>query len=95
MGLNIHRKIPITEEIVKTCKCCKLNYDKDANFCSYCGKKLTKKTASKVYANIGKNGISSISVKTDNDVTINSKRGTTVPLGNGLSYTSSNNSKKK
>lgn len=94
MGLNVHRKIPITEDTVKTCKFCKVDYDKDANFCSCCGKKLTKKTSTKVYANIGKNGISSISVKTANGVTVNSKGKTTVPLGKGVSYTTSNSKKK-
>ena len=93
MGLNINRKIPIKEEFVKTCKNCNVDYDQDANFCSCCGKKLTKKSVSKVYANLGKNGISSISVKTTNGVTVNSKNKVTVPLGKGLSYTSNLNKK--
>lgn len=86
MGLNIRRKILLREEAIKVCSDCKLAYDESSNFCPSCGKKLITKS-SKVYANIGKNGITSISCKTADGITINSKGNTTIPLGKGLSYT--------
>lgn len=92
MGLNFRKKLLLREEVKMTCPSCKLAYDENLKFCSRCGQKLTRKTL-KVYANIGNNGISSISYKTPDGITFNSKGRTTFPLGNGLSYTSS--SKKK
>lgn len=86
MGINVRRKILLKEEAVKVCPDCKLAYDKSSNFCPSCGKKLIGKS-SKVYANIGKNGITSISYKTADGITINSKGNTTIPIGKGVSYT--------
>jgi len=88
MGLNVHRKVLLREETIMTCSTCNLAYNEGSNFCTSCGKKLTRKT-SKVYANFGKNGLSSISYKTPDGITFNSKGHTTFPLGKGLSYTTS------
>lgn len=86
MGLNMKRRFLLREETIKICSDCKLVYNEDLNFCPTCGRKLSKKV-SKVYANMGKNGITSISYKTPDGITINSKGNTTIPLGKGLSYT--------
>lgn len=89
MGLNIHKKILLWEESIQICFNCKLAYDRDTFFCPTCGNKLMKKS-SKVYANIGKSGITSISYKTSDGITINSKGRTTIALSKGLSYTTFN-----
>lgn len=92
MGLQVRRKVLLREEIIMTCPSCHLAYHKSAVFCSSCGSKLTRK-ASKVYANFGKSGLTSISYKTADGITINSKGQATIPLGHGISYSTS--SKKK
>ncbi len=89
MGINVRKRFLLKEETIMICSNCKLAYDNNSNYCSSCGKKLSKKT-SKVYANMGKNGITSISYKTADGITINSKGITTIPLCKGLSYTSKN-----
>lgn len=86
MGVNIHKKILIGEKAFKICKKCQLAYEENSNFCSVCGEKLVQKS-SKIYANMGKHGVTSISYKTADGITINSKGTTTVPLGSGVSYT--------
>ena len=90
MGVNIRKKILLREEVIMTCSTCNLAFKEDSNFCSSCGKKLEKKT-SKVYANMGKKGITSISYKTVDGITINSRGSMTFPMGKGLSYTTSKN----
>lgn len=86
MGLNVRRKILLRETTIMICSHCKLAYDANTNFCPSCGKKLSKKS-SKVYVNIGKHGITSLSYKTADGITINSKGNTTIPIGKGISYT--------
>lgn len=86
MGVNIRRRIVIGEKIFKLCENCKLAYDETSNFCTNCGAKLIRKS-SKMYANMGKSGITSISYKMPDGITINSKGNTTIPLGSGISYT--------
>lgn len=86
MGINVRRKILIGEKAFCLCNNCKLAYDENSKFCTQCGKKLIKKS-SKIYANMGKSGITSISYKTADGITINSKGNTTIPLGAGVSYT--------
>lgn len=86
MGMNIRRRIVVGEKTFKLCENCKLAYDEASNFCPNCGAKLTRKS-SKIYANMGKNGITSFSYKTPDGITINSKGNTTIPLGSGVSYT--------
>ncbi len=68
------------------CPKCGAKVTSASNFCPSCGKKLIGKS-SKVYANLGKNGITSISYKTADGITINSNGNTTIPLGKGVSYT--------
>lgn len=93
MGINYRKKLLLREEILKKCTSCKIVYPSDKNFCPKCGAKLhSEKT--KVFANIGKNGISSISYKLPDGTTINSKGNVTIPLGNGISYTSKSKTKK-
>ncbi len=86
MGMNIRRRLVIGEKTFKLCENCKLAYDDTSNFCPNCGAKLIRKS-SKIYANMGKCGITSISYKTPDGITINSKGNTTIPLGSGVSYT--------
>ena len=94
MGINYHKKVVIGEKTFKLCKQCQLAYDETSNFCSECGTKLTKKST-KIYANFGKTGITSLSYKTPDGITINSKGNTTIPIGVGISYTINKNKKKK
>lgn len=88
MGLQVRKRLLLREEVIMTCPSCRLAYHKDAVFCSSCGRQLTRKST-KVYANFGKSGITSLSYKTADGITINSKGHTTIPLGQGLSYTTS------
>lgn len=86
MGINMRKRIVVGEKTFKLCEKCQIAYDESSNFCPNCGAKLLKKS-SKIYANVGKNGITSISYKIAGGITINSKGNTTIPLGGGLSYT--------
>lgn len=88
MGLNYRKRIELGKQTIMICVECKLAYDENSHYCSQCGVKLTKKTST-IYANIGKYGISSISYKTTDGITINSNGKITFPLGKGLSYTTS------
>ena len=65
------------QEIIKICLDCEIIYDQNSNFCPHCGRKL-KQRSSKVYANYGKSGITSISYKTPDGITINSKGNATI-----------------
>ncbi len=86
MPLNVRKRFLLREETIMLCSNCKLAYNDDSKYCPSCGKKLIKKV-SKVYANMGERGITSISYKTADGITINSKGRTTIPIGKGLSYT--------
>ncbi len=86
MGVNIRRRIVIGQKTFKLCQKCQIAYDENSNFCKNCGSKLIPKV-SKIYANMGKSGITSISYKMADGITINSKGNTTIPLGAGISYT--------
>ncbi|MBR1884209.1 MAG: hypothetical protein IJ809_04665 [Clostridia bacterium] len=94
MGINYSKRLPISTQKVKKCESCKKVFSEDANFCSACGKKLMTEKLS-VYANIGKNGISSFSYKLPNGTTINSKGNITLKLAKGISYTTNSKPKKK
>lgn len=87
MGINFRKKVLLQESILKTCEKCQKAFPEEADFCVHCGSKLSSKKT-KVYANMGKNGITSITFKMPNGITINSKGNMTVPLDTGLSYTS-------
>jgi len=86
MGINYRKQILLKETILKSCEKCKKVYPEDSNFCNDCGSKL-KAQKSKVYANMGKRGITSVTYKMPNGITINSKGNMTIPLASGLSYT--------
>ena len=68
------------------CEQCKKVYGTEFKFCPECGKKLNA-TKTQVYMNFGKKGPTSISFVLPNGMTYNPKNGMTVPLGNGISYT--------
>ena len=86
MGLNYRRRQLVSSTVLMNCKLCQKVFPKEAVFCPDCGNKLTAEK-SEVYANFGKHGISSFSIKLPNGITINSKKMVTVPLAKGLSYT--------
>ena len=89
MGLNFKKRILINETVFKNCENCKMIFPNESKFCTSCGSKLTQ-IKSQVYANMGKNGISSVSFKLANGITINSKGNITVPIEKGVSYTHKN-----
>ena len=86
MGLKIRKKILLSETVFKRCNHCQLVFQENNNFCTSCGEKLISEKT-KVYANIGKSGITSFSYKLASGITINSKGNITFPLGKGVSYT--------
>ncbi len=87
MGINFRKRILLQERILKRCTHCKkIIYQLDDNFCSDCGDKLISEKT-KIYANYGKSGITSISYKMPDGTTINSKGSITTPITNGVSYT--------
>lgn len=86
MGLNFRKRIVVSETVLKKCEHCKLVFSEEDNFCSNCGKKLLSDKTT-VYANLGKNGITSFSYKLSSGITINSKGNLTFSLGKGVSYT--------
>lgn len=86
MGINIKKRILVREEVLKKCEVCQKLYSAEENFCTECGSKLTSEKT-KVYANWGKNGITSFSYKLPSGVTINSKGALTIPIAKGISYT--------
>lgn len=94
MGLNVRKKQLLSETVLKKCEHCKLVFQEQDNFCPQCGNKLISEKT-KVYANIGKNGITSFSYKLASGITINSKGRITFPLGKGMSYTTNTRGKNK
>ena len=86
MGLNFRKRVVLAQTVLKKCEHCKLVFSNEDNHCSKCGSKLISEKTS-VYANIGKNGITSISYKLASGITINSKGRLTFSLGEGISYT--------
>lgn len=86
MGFNYKKRILLREEILRKCEHCKKIYAVDIKFCPSCGSKLISEKT-KIYANFGKNGITSLSYKLPDGTTINSKGNMTIPIANGISYT--------
>lgn len=86
MGINYRKRMLLREDVLMKCEHCKKVYSVDTKFCSNCGTKLISEKT-KVYANIGKHGITSLSYKLPDGTTINSKGNITIPLANGISYT--------
>lgn len=68
------------------CQKCDIIFAEDCKFCENCGTKLSQQKT-KVYANMGKNGITSLSYKLPDGTTLNSKGNITIPMGKGISYT--------
>lgn len=87
MALNYRKRVLLSETILKNCENCKKVFPEECKFCQTCGSKLTSQR-SKVYANVSAKGITSITYKLPNGVTINSKGKLTVPVAQGLSYSS-------
>lgn len=86
MGINLKKRVLVREEVLMTCENCHKVYSVENLFCPTCGTKLTiQKT--KVYANFGKKGLTSFSYKLPNGTTINSKGNITLPIANGITYT--------
>lgn len=92
MGLNVRRRTVLREEVLMRCKKCKKVYPYGSNFCSDCGEALISEKTT-VYANFGKSGITSLTYKLPDGTTINTRRGTTIPIANGVSYTIPNSKK--
>ena len=88
MGLNVRKKILLSETVLKRCEHCKLVFQNTDNYCANCGEELISEKT-KVYANIGKRGITSFSCRLASGITINSKGNITFPIGKGVSYTTS------
>ena len=97
MGLNFRKSLLIKRDVVKKCDKCQKIFSEENNFCPTCGSKLISEKT-EVYANIGKDGITSYTYKLPNGTRINSKGNVTFKLAKGISYTqkvSSKSSKKK
>lgn len=86
MGINIRKRVLIHEEVVHKCKYCNVIFGKDAFFCSQCGKPLVEEKT-KVYANYGKNGLTSLSYVSPDGTTFNTKGKLTYKIAEGVSYT--------
>lgn len=71
---------------MKKCKHCQKVFCMDDNFCPDCGKALTSEKTH-IYANIGKKGVTSISYRLPDGITINTKGNMTISFGKGISYT--------
>ncbi len=86
MGLNFRKRVLLKETVLKNCENCKKVFPEDKNFCECCGSKLSAQKT-QVFANMGMKGITSVTFKLANGITINSKGKLTVPMSTGLSYT--------
>ncbi|MCR5186922.1 MAG: hypothetical protein K6D97_07410 [Clostridia bacterium] len=86
MGVNVHRKLLIETIESKRCPSCGQDFAAEDNFCRLCGSKLVS-TKIKVYANLGKRGVTSYSYVLPDGKTFNSKGKLTFKIGNGISFT--------
>ena len=89
MGINFRSKLLVHEQITTRCTSCQKIYDSEKAFCPTCGAKLLVEKI-KIYANFGKNGLTSYTYKLPNGISINSKGTITLALAKGISYTSKN-----
>lgn len=87
MGISFRKRVLVGKEEVKFCEKCKKVLPLDHNFCSDCGNK-TKSKSTKVYANYGKTGLTSISYKMPDGFTYNTRTGISKSLGNGITLNS-------
>jgi hypothetical protein len=86
MGIKFKGRQLLSETVLMSCDTCKKLFSQDCKFCPECGNKL-KSAKTKIFANYSKNGLTSISYVLPNGTTFNTKRGMTMSLGNGISYT--------
>lgn len=87
MNLNVRRRELVETIVVSTkCKKCNKELDIDDVFCRYCGNRLIPQDI-KVYANIGKRGVTSYSYVFPGGATFNSKGKITLNVGKGISLT--------
>lgn len=87
MGLNIRGKKLLHEEKATRCEKCEKIYAADCCYCPRCGSKLISEKM-QIFANFGKNGITSYTYKLPNGISFNSKGNVTMSLAKGISYTS-------
>ncbi len=87
MGFNVRSRLLVHEEPVGRCIECHKIYDGEKSFCPVCGSKLLIEKL-KIYANFGKNGLTSYTYKLPNGISINSRGTMTLSLAKGISYTS-------
>lgn len=87
MGLNIRGKKLLHEEKATRCSQCEKIYAHDMSYCPKCGSKLLVEKM-QIFANFGKNGITSYTYKLPNGISFNSKGTMTMSLAKGVSYTS-------
>ena len=86
MGIRFKKRQLVDETVLMICKRCNKAFSKDYNYCPDCGAKL-KSSKTKIIANYGAKGLTSFSYVLPNGMTLNSKNGMSMPLGNGLSFT--------
>lgn len=87
MGISFRKRMLVGEEKIKFCEKCKKVFPLDHNFCPDCGSE-TKLKSTKVYANYGKHGLTSITYKMPDGITYNTRNGISKSLGNGITLTS-------
>ena len=86
MGVNFRKRQLLSEQTMMNCESCHTVYDEDSKFCPMCGSKL-KSVKTKVYANYSQNGLTSLTYVLPGGISFNTKRGMSMSLGNGISYT--------
>lgn len=86
MGVNFKKRQLLQTIVTKECPNCNHKFDAEDVYCRNCGTELTSQTI-KVYANIGKSGITSYSYVLPGGQTINSKGMLTFNIGSGISFT--------
>lgn len=86
MAVNFRKRVLLETISSKECPNCSKYFSEEDNFCRCCGSKLNLKQI-KLYANMGKRGITSYSYVLPGGKTINSKGKVTFSVGNGISFT--------
>ncbi len=87
MGINVHTRLLLYEQVATRCTACQKVYDGEKRFCPTCGSKLLIEKI-QVYANFGKKGLTSYTYRLPGGISINSHGTMTLPLAKGISYTS-------
>lgn len=86
MTISFKKRILLETITSKECPNCSKYFTEKDNFCRCCGSKLNLRQI-KLYANIGKKGITSYSYVLPGGQTINSKGKISFHVGNGISFT--------